>query len=339
MPALTAELDAIAERTGFSGVIRVDRDGSIELARAYGDADRAHRIPNTVETRFGVASGAKSITALTILSLVEEGLLDLTARVRPVLGADLPLIGDDVTVEQLLSHRSGIGDYLDEDGDVGFDDYLMPVPVHELATTEQYVPVLEGHEPKFSPGERFSYCNSGFVVLALVAERVTGEQFADLVHNRVCRPAGLGKTSFLRSDELPGDAAVGYLHVEGEWRSNVLHLPVRGSGDGGIYTTAGDISALWQAMFAGAIVSAESVAEIVRPRSEVPSSSMRYGLGFWLHGSKGSVVLEGADAGVSFRSTHDPRANVTATVISNTSDGAWPLARHLRDHVFSDGAP
>ena len=70
-----------------------------------------------------------------------------------MLGGDLPLIDDDVTIEHLLAHRSGIGDYLDEDGEVDLTDYLMPVPVHELATTEDYLAVLDGHPTKFPPGD------------------------------------------------------------------------------------------------------------------------------------------------------------------------------------------
>jgi hypothetical protein len=111
----------------------------------------------------------------------------------------------------------------------------------------------------------------------------------------------------------------------------VFHLPVRGNGDGGAYTTVADISALWKAFFAGHIVSHEWVAEMVRPRSDVPSESMRYGLGFWLDASTDAVLLEGCDTGVSFRSKHDPNTHVTSTVISNTTDGAWPIARLLRE--------
>ena len=141
----------------------------------------------------------------------------------------------------------------------------------------------------------------------------------------------MNDTDFLRSDELPGRAALGYLLVDGRWRSNVLHLPVRGNGDGGIYSTAADISALWRAFFAGRIVSADWVGEMVRPRSESPSNSKRYGLGFWLHASTDVVMLEGYDAGVSFRTAHDPHSGRTYTVISNTSEGAWPVARYLAE--------
>ncbi|MEV6493895.1 serine hydrolase domain-containing protein [Actinoplanes sp. NPDC051633] len=329
MPTLPDAMDAIAEQHGFAGVVSVDRDGQIEFVKAYGFAHRGYRIPNTVDTRFGIASGTKGMTALTVVSLIEQDALGLSTTARSVLGEDLPLIGDDVTIEHLLAHRSGIGDYVDEEAGYEVTDYVMSVPVHELATTEQYLAVLDGHPAKFPAGERFCYCNSGYVVLALIAERVSGVPFPDLVRQRVCAPAGMRDTEFLRSDELPGRTAVGYLPIEGVSRTNVLHLPVRGSGDGGIYSTAADISSFWRAVFAGAIVSGEWVADMTRPRSDVPQQSRRYGLGFWLHGSRDAVSLVGSDAGVSFRTVHDPSSNLTHTVISNTSDGAWPMTQGL----------
>jgi CubicO group peptidase (beta-lactamase class C family) len=334
---LASELDALAAETSFSGVIRVDRADEIEVARAYGLAHRGYEVPNTLDTRFATASAAKGFTALTVVSLIEDGVLALATTARSVLGDDLPLIGDDVTVAHLLSHRSGIGDYFDEDLEQELTDYILPVPVHELATTEQYLAVLDGHPSKFAPDERFSYCNSGFVVLALIAERTSGVPFHELVRQRVTEPAGMHDTAFLRSDQLPGRTALGYFETEGTW-TNVLHLPVRGSGDGGIYTTVTDMSAFWAALFAGRIVSKEWVAEIVRSRSELPHESLprRYGLGFWLHPTTNIVYLEGYDAGASFRSVHDPRSRVTYTVISNTSEGAWPVARLLRERLDQD---
>jgi CubicO group peptidase (beta-lactamase class C family) len=325
-------VDAVAEETAFSGVVRVDRGDRIEIAEAYGLAHRGYAIPNTVETQFGIASGTKGLTALAVASLVEDGSLELTTTARSVLGEDLPLIDDDVTIEHLLSHRSGIGDYLDENTDLDVADYLMPVPVHELATTEDYLAVLGGHPTKFAPGAEFAYCNSGYVVLALIAERTSGVPFHELVHQRVCGPAEMHDTEFLRSDELPGRAALGYLEINGVSRTNVFHLPVRGSGDGGVYTTVADISSFWRALFAGRIVSADIVAELLRPRSDVPQHSMRYGLGFWLHESTDVVILAGGDAGVAFRSEHDSVRNITYTVISNTSEGgARPVFDLLRE--------
>ena len=332
MVGLELELDSIASETSFSGAVRVDRADRIEIAKAYGLAHRGYEIPNELDTRFALASGTKGLTALTVVSLVEDDTLELATTARSWLGNDLPLVSADVTVEQLLAHRSGIGDYLDEGGVVDVTEYLMPVPVHELARTEDYLAVLDGHPPKFAPGERFAYSNSGYVVLALIAERASGVPFHELVLQRVCEPAGLRDTAFLRSDELPERAALGYLSVDGP-RTNVFHLPVRGSGDGGIYSTVADIRALWTAFFAGTIVSSDWVREMVRPRSDVPAQSSRYGFGFWLHASTDTVFLEGSDAGVSFRTVHDPRSDLTHTVVSNTTDGAWPVARYLAEQL------
>jgi CubicO group peptidase (beta-lactamase class C family) len=331
---LGAELDALASETGFSGVVRIDQGERIELAKAYGLAHRGFEISNTVHTRFGIASGAKNFTALAVVSLIEEGILGLSTSARSVLGTDLPMIDDGVTVEHLLSHRSGIGDYLDEETGFEVEGYVMPVPVQQLATTEDYLAVLDGHPSKFAPGERFAYCNAGYVVLALMAERASGVSFHDLVEQRVCQCAGLADTAFLRSDELPARTAHGYVEADSGWRTNVFHLPVRGNGDGGIYSTVGDISSFWQAFFAGRIVSADWVGEILRPRSDAPANSKRCGLGFWLHASTDAVILEGRDAGVSFRSLHDPGRQATFTVVSNTTGGAWPIARYL-DQVAS----
>src|SRR6476619_4151824 len=284
MQRLEEELDAVADRTRFSGVVRIaDADG-VRLATAYGLADRGHGIPNTIDTQLGIASGTKGMTALVVMSLIENGSLELGTTARSVLGEDLPLIGDDVTIEQLLSHRSGIGDYFDEDAIEQVTDYVLPVPVHELATTEAFLAALDGHPTAFPPGERFAYNNGDYVVLALIAERASGVPFHELVRRRVCEPAAMSDSDFFRSDELPARAALGYLTADG-LRTNVLHLPVRGSGDGGIYSTASDVSSLWSAFFAGRIVSMDRVTEMVRARSDVPTESLRYGLGFWIHPS------------------------------------------------------
>ena len=332
MQSLERSVDAIARQTTFSGVVRVDRGEETMLAKAYGLAHRGYEIPNTIDTQFGIASGTKGLTAATVVSMIVDGSLERSTTARSVLGADLPLINDDVTVELLLSHRSGIGDYLDEETDLDITDYLLPVPTHELATTEEYLAVLDGHSSKFAPGERFAYCNSGYVVLALIAERVGGEPFPELVRRRVCEPAQMDATEFVRADELPGRAAVGYLANDGT-RTNVFLLPVRGSGDGGIFSTVADLSSFWRAFFADQIVPASWVTEMTRGRGATGRESSGYGLGFWLREASGVVLLEGCDAGVSFRSVHDRKRQMTHTVISNTAAGAWPIARLLQEQL------
>jgi len=318
---MEALVDKAAAGSGFSGVVRVDRGGET-FAKAYGLADRRHRIAMTVDSQLALASGSKSFTAAAVLSLVVDGVLSLDTRAREMLGADLPLIADDVTVAHLLTHTSGIGDYLDEnedEGDIG--DYVMPLSAHAYATTDAFLPWLDGHPTKFAAGEKFAYCNGGYVVLALIAERASGTGFHDLVRRKVFAPAELADTDYLRSDDLPGRAAVGYVEVDGQTRSHVFHLPVLGNGDGGAYSTLADIHRFWAALFAGRIVPAETVREMTGPHTE------DYGMGFWR--KDGMLQMVGGDAGVSFVSQHDPATGDTSTVISNTSDGAWPVFKAL----------
>ena len=324
-------LDRLTAAERFSGVVRIVRGGEVELVAAYGMAHRGWAIPNTIDTRFALASGSKTFTALAVVSLIEDGVLTLDTTARSVLGSDLPLIDERVTVGHLLAHRSGIGDYLDENAGYDLSDYVMTVPVQELDTTESFLAVLDGFPTAFVPDERFAYCNGGYVVLALIAERASAVPFHVLVQQRVCGPAGMVHTAYLRSDELPGGTALGYLSEDASARTNIFHLPVRGNGDGGAYSTAADISLFWSALFEGRMVSPAWVAEMVRPRSTLPSGSARYGMGFWLDATGPAVQLEGCDTGVSFRSVHDPDTGRTTTVISNTTDGAWPILRYLED--------
>ncbi len=333
MSELSRRVDETAVRTGFAGVVLFERAGAVSLDAAYGLADRSHGIAMTTDNQLGMASGSKTFTALVVLRLMEEGMLTLSTTARQVLGDELPLIADDVTIEHLLSHRSGIGDYLDED-EVDNEDYVLPVSPNRLVATEDFLPILDGHPMKFRPGERFSYCNGGFVVLALIAERVSGRSYHDLVRQLVCSPAGMADTAFFRSDALPGRAALGYVEVEGQWRTNVFYLPVVATGDGGMYTTTADMARFWTALNSGQIVREETLADMILARSEPgPGESRCYGLGFWLDADSPRITLSGADAGVSFWSSHDPDRGTTATVISTTIGGAWLLAEIVDPHA------
>lgn len=328
LPTL-ADAIATAAAEPSAGVVRIDVGDAALREESWGLADRRHGLAMTPSHRVAVASGAKGFTALAVMSLVADGTLTLGTTARSLLGADLPLIADDVTIEHLLAHRSGIGEYLDDDADTA--EYLLPGAMSGYVSPEDYLPVLDGHETAFPAGTAFAYCNGGFVVLALLAQRASGRPFHELVRERVIEPAGLTATAYLRSDELPGDAAVGYVEMDGAWRTNVHHLPVIGGGDGGIYTTAADLVTFWDALIEGRIVPPELVAEMLREHSddEATGGDGGYGLGFWLP-TPGEVMLVGQDAGSSFvsrRRIHDRR---TVSVLATTADAAWGVERAAR---------
>ncbi len=309
---------------GFSGVLAAHHDGTLVAGWARGLADRSFGVVNTLETRFGAASVAKTFTAVTILSLVAEGRLRLDATARSVLGTDLPLIADDVTIEQLLSHRSGIGDYLDEE----VDQYApMSVPVQQLDCAEAYLAVLDGFETAFPAGQRWAYCNGGFVVLGIIAERVAGVPYGRLVAERVFQPAGMTSSDFARSDKLEPLSAVGYKE---DGTSNIFHIPVVGVGDGGARTTVADMHSFWQALYAGRLIPIELVDAMTAPVTPDVSvydddeddgdenDPTGYGFGVWL--KAGTVAADGGDHGISAFSRHDPVHDVTVTLLSNEEE-------------------
>jgi CubicO group peptidase (beta-lactamase class C family) len=333
-PGWLTSLDAVAAESSFSGLVGIDRPGRPPVERAIGLADRRWQMPVRPDSILALASGTKGFTALTVMSLVTDGILSLDTTARTLLGGDLPLVADDVTIRHLLGHRSGIGDYLDE-SELDVADYVLPEPAHRYLDAEDYLPALDGHPTVFPAGERFTYNNGAFVLAAILAERAAGSPYHQLVHDRVIAPAGMVDTSFQRSDAPQPRTATGYLEADG-LRTNVVHMPLRGVGDGGLFSTLADLRSFWAALLAGRIVPLDVLAEMTLPRSESPEDDRRYGLGFWLPAGGDAIQLEGYDAGISFLSTCRPSTGAVTTVISNWTDGIWPIVRFLRE-VDTDG--
>lgn len=329
--SIAVRLTDLLDEHGFSGVITVRRPGERVVALARGMADRAQGRPNTIDTNFATASATKGLTALAVASLVETGELEFATTMRSLAGDELPHVDPAVTIEDLLGHTSGAGDYLDESAIGDIDDYVMDTPVHLLTEPGAYLSMVAAPHQVAPPGTRFAYNNGAYIMLAIAVERSTGRSYYDVVTERVLLPAGMNGSGFFRSDQLPSGAALGYL---GDGRTNVFHLPVRGCGDGGIYMTAGDVERLWDALFGGRIVEAEMANRLTRPRRDVPDQDMRYGLGFWLRPDRHTVLLVGADAGVSFVAAHDRPSGVGYTVISNSSRGAWRPADLLGEQLI-----
>lgn len=322
-----AEIELLAEQSGFSGVAVAEQNDERLVELASGLAHRAYEIPVSLNTRFGCASATKGFTALTAASLIESEKLAFDTPLSTVGGIALSTADPTVTIEQLMGHTSGVGDHLDEETLGDIDDHVLAgMSAHQFERPHHYVPLLNRYEQVSPPGTTFVYNNGGYVMLSLAVERAAGRPFTQLVQERVFDPAGMTAGGFPRSDDLPGDAAIGYLE---NGRSNVFHLPVIGSGDGGAYVTVGDVLSFWKALFAGDIVSSAMVGTMTAPRQTLPDGSRHYGLGFWIAQDRETVMLAGMDAGVSFQSAFHPASGMSFAVLSNTSSGVWPLAARL----------
>ena len=330
MNQLDQVIEQAANETCFSGVIFVKIDGNVEFESAYGYADRSNKIPNTVDTRFGIASGTKFLTALGIGKLIDRGDLALASRLCDCVNIDFPYISDDVTIDHLLIHTSGVYDYYDEELVEDIDNFQLDIPCFELKGPKDYIPLFRDGKMKFNPGERFSYSNGGFILLGIVIEEISGVPYIDFIQNNILELCDMSDSGFFAMDRLPERTAFGYIDGEEGWRTNIFTLPIVGSSDAGLFTTVGDMDKLWTAFFEGKILS-KRLTNLFLEKAVRDKDSRFYGRGIWIHHGEGKApfhYLIGWDAGVSFKSTCPSRDSVI-TVISNTSDGAWAIDREI----------
>jgi CubicO group peptidase (beta-lactamase class C family) len=330
-------LNAYVEKYPFSGVISICKSGTVLYERVFGFADRSNRIANTLETRFGIASGTKFFTALAIGRLIADGKLSFSTRLRDCLALDFPRYAPEITIRHLLTHTSGIPDYYDEEKITDFETFTVGRPWYEMKELSDYLSVFPDEGMKFSPGERFSYSNGGYILLGLVIEALTGMKYRDFVDQAVFQPAGMLRSGFFAFNRLPEGTALGCVEEPGGWRTNIYDLPIIGGSDGGAYTTVSDMARLWAAFWGGRILPAGLVETFTAPyvKAETEGPHTYSGHGLWIHNEPGirrEVYITGCDPGVSFRSSIDHDHDLQITVISNTTNGAWPVVRDILSH-------
>jgi CubicO group peptidase (beta-lactamase class C family) len=331
---LASRIDAMAEEESFSGVVSIRRNDTILLERAFGYRDMANEIPNNTTTKFGIASGTKLFTALGIGVLIDQGLLSLETQVSEIESDNASYIDESATIKHLLSHTSGIYDYLDEEADIDFDNFFVDIPWYHLETPSDYLPLFRGERPKFRAGERYSYSNGGFVYLGTIIEKRSGERYRDFLSEQVLTKAGMTESGFFALNELPANTANGY--KEDRRTTNVFNLPIRGGGDGGMFTTAQDLHIFWQSFLSNRILSEELTAEFLSTQHEF-SNETGYGCGVYKRLDDSVFSIAGGDAGVGFGSRYAPAERRTISVLSNVSDGEEQASKLIREFLRDQG--
>jgi CubicO group peptidase (beta-lactamase class C family) len=318
MKELISRIEQAAQETEFSGVISVFRDSSTVFSRAFGYRDIKNMLPNTNSTRFGIASGTKVFTALGIGVLVDQGLLSLGTTIGEIDPAYKGFVDEQATIQHLLTHTSGIYDYYDEEIEQDFDSFSVEIPWCELETPSDYYPLFEGKAMKFRPGERYSYSNGGYVFLGMLIEKLTGMLYRDFIHEHVLNAANMPNSGFFAFNDLPEDTANGYL--EDRRTTNIYQLPLRGGGDGGMYTTTGDLRAFWDSLFANEILSEDLTATYLGTHHAF-NDTAGYGCGVYKRLDDSMFSIVGGDAGVGFDSRYLPQEKVTINILSNITNG------------------
>ena len=272
-PAAVAQLDGyalgLAQAGIFSGVVLVAKDGEILLERAYGKRDAREDEPNTVDTRFNLASAGKMFTAVAILKQVAAGKVSLDTKVGKVL-EDYPNedFANQVSIRQLLTHTAGAGDI----------DLFGVENVQNRKDADSVAEMLALHAdraPAFAPGSNQEYGNFGHVVLGRMVEVLTGQSFEAYLRDSIFLPLGMDLTAFVDCTEKAADIAVGYVDIEGRQRPNCETLPRRGFPAGGQVSTARDMLTFVEALKAGKVLPLPLFKEAIQPQREF------MGLGFF----------------------------------------------------------
>jgi len=323
----------------FNGVVSVSRNGESLFKKAYGHADLPNARANVINTRFGTASAGKAFVATGIMKLIETDKLSLDSKID-LLEIDLKEISAEITVRQLLNHTSGIPDYFDEEIMDEYADLWMNFPNYRVRESADILPLFIDKPMDFPPGTRFKYNNTGYVVLGLIIEKVTGMAFDKFLAEAVFAPCGMADTGYYELDRLPANCANAYIHDEerDEFYTNIYSIDAKGTGAGGAFTTAEDVERFWAGLLGGKIVNQETAAQMIASqlegirRDEDDDDDEGYGFGFWLGGE--TPYFQGCDPGVSFISSFSSRDNgLFVCIISNFGDNVWKLHRAIREKV------
>jgi CubicO group peptidase (beta-lactamase class C family) len=234
LAALRAKLDQETAADHFSGAVLLAKSGQPIFSAAYGLADREKKIPNKLDTQFRIGSMNKMFTAESILQLAQAGKLQLTDPLGKYL-TDYPNknVASKVTIHHLLTHTGGTGDFFGPE----FDAHRL-----ELRALKDYVKLYGTRDLAFQPGSRWEYSNYGFLLLGLVIEKVSGQDYYEYVSEHVYKPAGMKSTDSLSEDKIVPNRSVGYMKDgAAPWKPNTDTLPPRATSAGGGYSTVEDL--------------------------------------------------------------------------------------------------
>lgn len=332
VPALEKFLEQRAAADKFSGVVLIGRAGKPVFVKAYGRADVKAQVANRPDTKFALGSMNKMITSVAIAQLVQAGKLKYTDTLAQVL-PDYPnkAVAAKVTVHQLLTHTSGLGDVFGPEFQEKKDD---------LQSVRDWFPLFVDKPLRFEPGTSWAYSNAGFVVLGAIIEKLSGQDYYTYVLEHVYKPAGMTNSdSFSKTDKVD-NMAEGYTSMgapRGEWRNNVDTRPLRGFPAGGGYSTVYDLLKFAEALRGHKLLNATFTDLITTGKVDPqPGSPRRYAYGFEDNRTDGirTVGHNGGAPGMNAELNIYWEAGVVVAVLANIDPpAAGDISDYLRDRL------
>jgi D-alanyl-D-alanine carboxypeptidase len=311
-------LDSLSADDSFSGTVLIAKDGIPILKNAYGMAHRSFRVPNKIDTKFNLGSMNKMFTAVAVLQLVEKGMLSLQDKIIQHV-PDYPNkeIAEKITIQHLLMHSSGLGHYWTEEFNNASKDRFKKV--------EDYIPLFADQPLLFEPGMQYSYSNAGYMVLGLIIERVTGDDYFNYVMKNIYEPAGMVNTDAYETDHIIPNCAVGYTTYgaePGTVKNNLFLHVVKGGPAGGGYSTVEDLLGFSNALLGHTLLAAEYTEILTTGKIDVDVND-RYAYGFRERFENGHRIVGhgGGFPGISSNLSMYTDLGYTVAILSNIDQG------------------
>jgi CubicO group peptidase (beta-lactamase class C family) len=318
-------LTAFHKQGKFNGTVLLAKGGKVLFEKGYGYADREAKVPNSGTTEFRIGSISKPFTAILVLQLQERGLLSLKDPVTKFI-PDYPK-GDSILVEHLLNHTSGIKSI------TSMKEYYAKW-IAEPATLVQTVAHFKGEPLGFSPGSRFEYSNSNYILLSYIAEKVSGKSFPQLLNEGIVQKLRLPATGVDRNDRTSKQKALGYAATPDSdfapARFNDMSVL---AGAGALYTTARDLYTWDRALYSTTLLSEASKAAMFTP-GKAP-----YGLGWEIRerGGRREISHSGSIDGFVSNYIRFPDQDACIIFLSNYFDSKGPqISKALTALLFGE---
>lgn len=325
----------------FRGVVYVVQDGVVICQRQSGFADLPNGIPNTIDTKFASASAGKVFVATAILQLIERGKLSFESTLGELLDIDLHMIDHKVTVRELLTHTSGVPDYFDESIMDEYEELWIDFPNYKIRHNSDLLPLFIDKPMMYPRGTKFQYNNTGYVLLAMIIEKLTGLEFDKYLQENVFDVCGMTSTGYYELDRLPAKCANNYIYCKdtNDYRTNIFSVDAKGTGAGGAFISVTDIVKFWDVIKNNKLLSKEMTQEMLSKQSGDGTDAEEgyYGYGVWIIENKESNYIpyfQGCDPGVSFISEYNPKKNIISVLVSNYGDNVWSEMRKIRDSLY-----
>ena len=320
-------LDRTVKDDEFSGVVLVAKNGIPLFKKAYGLANKSYNIQNRLDTKFNIASLGKMFTGVAITQLIQKGELLPNDPLNKYIDDEWikPENSKKIQIQHLLTHTSGLGDYFKS-----LYTQLSPMVFRGL---EDYRSLVVNQELTFEPGERWSYSNTGMLLLGAVAERISGDSYYDYVRKHIFIPAGMTDSDFFEKDRPVSNRATGYIKEFTDsgvqWQNNRFTRVMKGGPSGGSFSTVDDLLHFDIAIRNHRLLNPNYTQMILSAKPEL--NSPFYGYGFFINESPvGQIASHGGDgSGISCQYKMYLDIGYTTIILSNYNVPAAGLVEEV----------